>query len=173
MTIQRIDPPPMNGKRFIALMALTFGAGLLALGVSRLLIRLTGVGLFDTVFFASVIVILLLLVRKTALRYLYAVGDGRVQIAKYYGDKINTLVELRAGDVLGVVRYEAGMDLKKYRSVTRMASKKSVHAVLLYRQDGAQHALLFAPNEAILAALREEKNGQDEVRQEADGNGNA
>lgn len=158
MTQQSIEPIRMDGKRFILLLLLLFGAGVVLLGICRLLIELTGIGLFDALFLAAAIALLFAVIRVTTLRYVYVVDESSVKIMKAYGDKINTLVELRASDVLGVVKVEAGTsDLKQYRSVTWMAPKKRVNAALVYRQDGAAHALMIAPNEEILAALRAQK----------------
>ena len=162
MTQQSIEPIQMNGKRFVLLLVILFGACAAVLGLCKLLIELTGIGLFDVLFLVAAVVMLFAVIRLTTLRYVYAVDGESVKIMKAYGDKINTLVELRAGDVLGVARYDAGVDYAhKYRSVTWMAQKKRVSAVLLYRQDGAAHALMFAPNEEILSALRAQKEARE------------
>ena len=167
MTQQYIEPPQMNAKRFVLLMLVLFGAGLLAMGVSKALIVLTGVGLFDLLFFVSVIAMLLALMRRTTLRYVYAVDEEGVKLAKCYGDKINTMLDLRAYEVMGVAKREKGVDYrKKYRSATLMAPDKKADAVLLYRQDGAIHAALFAPDEQILAALRALKRLREEENAE-------
>lgn len=158
MTQQSIEPIKIDGKRFILLLLLLFGAGATLLGICRLLIELTGIGLFDALFLVAAIALLFTVIRVTTLRYVYVVDENGVKIMKAYGDKINTMVELRAGDMLGVVKYEKGAgDLKQYRSVTWMAPKKRVNAALIYRQDGAAHALMIAPNEEIIAAMRAQK----------------
>lgn len=162
MTHQSIEPMKMNGKRFILLLLLLFGTGIAVLDVCKLLIELTGIGLFDTLFLVAAIVLLFVVIRTTTLRYAYVVDDTGVKIMKAYGDKINTMVELRASDVIGVAKYDAAVNYKeKYRSVTWMAQKKCVNAVLIYKQNGAAHALMFAPNEEILAALRAQKETRE------------
>lgn len=170
MVTQRIDPPKMDTKRFLLVLLQLFGAGILLVLVSKLLITLTGIGIFDVLFLAGAIALLFVLIRKTTLSYLYVADeDGGVRIAKCYGDKVNTLIELNGSDFQGVTRYEAGKNYKaQYRSVTVMAPKKRINAVLIYRQDGALHALLFAPDEEFLAALRAQKQKREEEHEKAE-----
>lgn len=160
MTQQSIDPViKIDAKRFPLLLIVLFGAGIAVLALCKWLIAITGIGLFDGLFIAAAVMMLLGLIRLTTLRYVYVVDGESVKIMKAYGDKINTMAEVRPCDLLGVAKYDAAVDYKaKYRSVTWMANKKKVSAVLFYKQTGAAHALMFAPNEEILAAMRELKD---------------
>lgn len=163
MTQQTIEPViKIDAKRFPLLLIVLFGTGIAVLAFCKWLIALTGVGLFDALFLVAAVVMLLALIRLTTLRYVYVVNDEGVKIMKAYGDKINTMVDLIPSNVLGVAKYDAAVNYKeKYRSVTWMAGKKQVSAVLIYKQVGAAHALLFAPNEEILNAMRALKEARE------------
>lgn len=154
MVKQRIDPVKIDGKRFVLLMLALFGGGILLLCLSKVLIYVTGIGLFDALFLVGVIAMLIVCVRRVTVGYLYVVEEGTIRLAKSYGDKINTLLEIRPSDLVSITPCAGRENTQaKPRSITRMGPKKALNMCITYRQNGATYAVEIAGSNEIQEAM--------------------
>ena len=157
MRTERIEPKKLTGARFAGIMVLVVAALMASLWLSRLLARMTGIGIFDAVFLICAAAIIVLLMRGTVIGYGYTLTErGSIVLEKDYGDKVNSLLEVKAADIDQVRPYTQGENLKKtYRTVTRFCPAGRATHVLVYRQGGKTHAALFAPTDAMRADIEE------------------
>lgn len=157
MRKERIEPQKLTGARFAAILALVISALLASLWLSRMLVRMTGVGIFDAVFLICAAGVIVILMRGTVIAYGYTLTDGgSLVLEKDYGDKVNSLLEVKAADMERIHPYSQGENLKKtYRTVTRFCPAKRATHVLIYRLNGQRHAALFAPTDALRAEIEE------------------
>ncbi len=157
MVREKISPAKVTGARFVCIVALVIGLLAASLSVSRLLARLTGIGAFDAIFLLCAVCVILMLMRGTVVGYAYTLrDDGVLVLEKDYGDKVNSLIEVRTEDVSGVRAFTKGERLKKtYRTVTRFCPAKRASHVVVYRQEGREHAAVFAPSAALCNRIEE------------------
>ena len=155
MVQEKIAPAKVTGARFAGIVVLVIGVLTASLSVSRLLARLTGIGAFDVLFLVCAVCAVLALMRGTVIGYAYTLrDDGVLVLEKDYGDKVNSLIEVRLEDVSGLRAYTKGARLKKtYRTLTRFCPGRRASHVLIYRQDGREHAAVFAPSAAFCGQI--------------------
>ena len=157
MVQEKIAPAKVNGVRFAGIVALVIAVLTASLSLSRLLARLTGIGAFDVLFLVCAVCVVFALMRGTVVGYAYTLrDDGSLVLEKDYGDKVNSLIEVRPEDISGIRTFIKGERLKRtYRTVTRFCPARRASHVLIYRQAGREHAAVFAPSAAFCGQIEE------------------
>ena len=95
-----------------------------------------------------------MLVRRATLTYVYDLSGEDLRLVKSYGDKVNTLLEMKTKQIKQVIPYKKDeMNRSDYRSFSRIGPRKQLKTLLVFEQEGKLHAVAFAGDDDFVAAV--------------------